>query len=156
MMTELKNFLRGLDDTSPFVTMATDIQRELDQSCNRVARNLQSDIKAILRQVMQQFDAILAVTVKGPQENAARRELAPALDHAMTAMERIMAELATIKTNHGLDAGPTPEDDPVGWRHMEPAAAAAGANWWNWFRFGGSSRGNSCVYGGGSMVMTVR
>ena len=144
MMTELDNVLRGRYQTSPFAAMATDIQHELDQSCNRVARNLQSDVKAILKQIVQQFDAILAVAVERPPENAARRQLA-ALVHAAPAMERIMAELATIKTDHGLDPEFTPVDEPVGRRRTDPGAAAPGANWWNWFRFGGSSRGSPSV-----------
>ena len=110
MMNELSNHLHGIYEDSPFTTMKDELQHDLSQAANKVACNLQRDVKLILTQLVQQFDAVLAVEQERPRERRARAVLSPVLVHALPHMERIRHELETIKQRYGFA---TVKEEPV-------------------------------------------
>ncbi|KAI6813573.1 hypothetical protein KC365_g15275 [Hortaea werneckii] len=100
MMDEMADHLSGINRHSdPFSAVNVSLRSNLSRASNFAVRNLQSDVTDILRQLVQRFDAALAVENETIDEFIARQNILPALTTALADMERIDATLKTLKAS---------------------------------------------------------
>lgn len=97
-MKEMADHLAGIRrPPDPFTAMNASLRSNLSHASNCAVRNLQSDVTDVLRQLVQRFDAALAVENETLDEFMARQNILPALPTALAEMERIDATLKTLK-----------------------------------------------------------
>lgn len=126
MMTELSDHLHGLYDPSPFAITSERLKHDLNESTNRVGRNLQSDIRRILAQIEQQLDAILARQQEVPEEALARRSLNQVLVHCLPDVERVKVDLENIKQSYPGSGAAAWASGLAGGRHTVQDFGGAG------------------------------
>jgi hypothetical protein len=103
MQGNIQTWLRGNGSIDPFKAVTTGSKHDLNQAANLVARNLQSDVKNILKQMHEQFVLILQKKEQTSAETKARKKLNLPLGRTDRELDNVLADLLEIEGEGDVD-----------------------------------------------------
>ncbi|KAI6813986.1 hypothetical protein KC340_g16273 [Hortaea werneckii] len=98
MMNHMADHLSGKGRrTDPFTAMHESLRSSLRRASDHAVRKLQSDVAEMLRQLVERFDAAVALEHEALPETIARKNVMPALVIALVEVEHIDRTLKALK-----------------------------------------------------------